>query len=163
VALAIAVGAAWMLSAGVPGIIAATYAAAPKAAAILESVASEYSGGPLGASPVPLGAAAVREGEGLAARGKTVLGKFPDYVELADELGARRFNIPTEIWNKMTPTEQWAANQKFLDQLIARGDEIILSNPVKSISEATGSYRRELRYLMDESFKLSGNGTRMTR
>jgi len=68
VALAIVVGAAWLLTAGVPGIVVATYAAAPKAAAILESVTSEYSGGPVGASPVPLGAAA-QAAEELAARG----------------------------------------------------------------------------------------------
>jgi len=69
VALAIAVGAAWLLSVGVPGVIVATYAAAPKVATVLEGLTSEYSGGPMGASPVPLGAAAVREVEGLAARG----------------------------------------------------------------------------------------------
>ncbi|MDP3939722.1 MAG: hypothetical protein Q8R92_16520 [Deltaproteobacteria bacterium] len=68
VALAIAVGGAWLLSAGVPGIIVAVYAAAPKAATVLESVTSDFTGGPLGASPVPRVAAAIREAEGLAAR-----------------------------------------------------------------------------------------------
>ena len=33
-------------------------------------------------------------------------------------LGARRFNIPDKIWNKMTKIEQWNANKKFLDRLI---------------------------------------------
>ncbi len=57
-------------------------------------------------------------------------------MNMAGELGARRFSIPTNIWNRMTSAEQWAANQKFLDRMITRGDGIILSNPVKSVSEA---------------------------
>ena len=95
--------------------------------------------------------------------GKTVLGKFPHYVNLADDLGASRFSVPTKIWNKMTPAEQWAANQKFLDRMIARGDEIILSNPVRDVSEATGWFGRELSYLVEQGFRLSADGTRMIR
>jgi hypothetical protein len=98
-----------------------------------------------------------------AGAGKTVLGKFPDYVNLADDLAARRFSIPTKIWNKMTPAEQWAANRKFLDRMISRGDEIILSNPVKNVSEATGWFGRELNYLVEQGFRLSADGTRMIR
>ncbi|MCL4849642.1 MAG: hypothetical protein KJ066_24085, partial [Acidobacteria bacterium] len=30
-----------------------------------------------------------------ASRGTTVLGKFPDYIKLADDLGAKRFNSPS--------------------------------------------------------------------
>ncbi|MCG8557977.1 MAG: hypothetical protein MJD61_22230, partial [Proteobacteria bacterium] len=98
-----------------------------------------------------------------AGAGKTVLGKFPDYVNLADDLAARRFSIPTKIWSKMTPAEQWAANQKFLDRMISRGDEIVLSNPVKNVSEATGWFGRELNYLVEQGFRLSADGTRMIR
>jgi len=53
----------------------------------------------------------------------TVLGHYPAYTEMAEQLGARRFNVPTEFWNKMTPAEQWTANQKFLDRMISRGDD----------------------------------------
>jgi hypothetical protein len=84
-------------------------------------------------------------------------------MNMAGELGARRFSIPTNIWNKMTSAEQWAANQKFLDRMIARGDEVILSNPVKSVSEATGWFGRELNYLVEQGFRLSADGTRMIR
>jgi len=48
--------------------------------------------------------------------GQTFLGKFPDDINLADDLGARRFNIPPEVWARMTKAEQWAANKKFLDR-----------------------------------------------
>ncbi len=63
----------------------------------------------------------------------------------------------------MTKAEQWAANQKFLDRLIARGDEIILSNPVKDIGEVSGSYRKELEYLLGKGFRLSEDGTQLIR
>jgi hypothetical protein len=93
--------------------------------------------------------------------GETVLGKFPDYLKLADELGARRFNVPGEVWNKMSKAEQWAANQKFLDRAISRCDEFVLSNPVKSISDVSGSLRSELEYLIERGFRLNKSGTRM--
>lgn len=96
-------------------------------------------------------------------RGTTVLGKFPDYIKRADELGARRFSVPTDIWNKMSKAEQWRANQKFLDRLIARGDDIVLSNPVKNISETSGAFRKELDYLVEMGFKLSKDGSKMLR
>jgi hypothetical protein len=89
--------------------------------------------------------------------------KFPEYRRLADEIGAKRFNIPAGQWNKMSSAEQWAANQKFLDRAIARGDEIILSNPVKKVSDVSGSLRKELDYLSEKGFKLNKDGTRMIR
>jgi hypothetical protein len=49
--------------------------------------------------------------EGNAAKGgTTVLGHYPEYVKLAESLGARRFQIPTSVWNKMSAAEQWTAN-----------------------------------------------------
>ena len=98
-----------------------------------------------------------------ASAGKTVLGKYPDYIDLAEGLGARRFNVPTSIWNKMSKAEQWAANKKFLDRAISRGDDIILSNPVKDINKVSGAFRQELDYLVEQGFHLSADGTRMIR
>jgi hypothetical protein len=97
------------------------------------------------------------------AKGTSVLGKYPDYINVSDELGAKRFSIPTDIWNKMSSTEQWAANEKFLDRMILRGDDIVLSNPVKDINDVTGSFRRELEYLIERGFKLSPDGTKMVK
>lgn len=74
-------------------------------------------------------------------KGTTVLGKFPQYINLADEIGANRFQVPTNVWNKMTPSEQWIANQKFLDRAILRGDDFILSNKVLDIESVTGAFR----------------------
>ena len=70
--------------------------------------------------------------------GKTVLGRFPRYVKLSDKLNARRFQIPDEVWERMTAAEQWAANRRFLDRTIARGDEIILAYAVKDVPADVG-------------------------
>lgn len=99
--------------------------------------------------------AGVKSGVG---EGTTVLGKYPDYINLASELNAKRFNIPTEIWRKMTPAEQWAANQKFLDRMITRGDNIVLSNKVTDINSVSGAFRKELDYLMGKGYRLSSDG-----
>ena len=63
----------------------------------------------------------------------------------------------------MTKAEQWAANKKFLDRMISRGDDILLSNPVKDINGVTGAFRQELDYLVEQGFRLSSDGTRMVR
>jgi hypothetical protein len=79
---------------------------------------------------------------------------------MADAIGARRFAIPDEIWGGMTPAEQWAANQRFLDRMILRGDDIVLSTPA---GEAwPGSFfARELEYLAGKGYTVSPDGLRM--
>jgi len=101
-----------------------------------------------------------QEARAGAGAGKTVLGHFPEYVETAAELGARRFNIPTAVWNKMSSANQWAANQKFLDRLIARGDEIILATPAGQ-ARAGSFFARELEYLASKGYAPSADGLRM--
>ncbi len=108
----------------------------------------------------------IRHGRKLdnAAKMRTsVLGKFPDYLNVANKLGANRFSIPPNIWAKMTPSQQWGANVKFLDRMIARGDNVILSNPVKNINNVTGAFRKELDYLIGKGYKLNSNGTQLIR
>lgn len=99
----------------------------------------------------------------VAKTGTSVLGKYPDYINLASEIGAKRFSIPTNIWNRMSASEQWAANQKFLDRIIARGDKIILSNPVKDVNKVSGAFRQELDYLIDKGYRLNSKGTQLTK
>ena len=98
------------------------------------------------------------KGAGLATRGTSVLGSYPKYLEKAAELGAERFNIPTSIWNKMSAVEQWAANQRFLDRLIQRGDQVILSTPAAE-ARAGSSFARELEYLQSQGYRLNAEGT----
>ena len=95
------------------------------------------------------------------ASNKTVLGSYPDYVKLSDELGARRFDVPTEIWkNKMNAAQRWDANRKLLDRMISKGDKVILSNPASSAKPDT-SFFREIEYLKSQGYRVSNDGLRM--
>jgi hypothetical protein len=97
----------------------------------------------------------------LAARGgRSVLGHYPGYIDKASELGARRFNVPANVWEKMTDAERWGANQKFLDRLIKRGDEVILSTPADQ-ARAGSFFARELEYLQSKGYRLMDGGTRL--
>ena len=90
--------------------------------------------------------------------GQTVLGRYPDYKNLSDGLGARRFDVPSDVWNRMSPAEQWAANQKFLDRTISRGDSIRLGSPVERATEGS-FFRKELDYLFGKGYTLDSSGT----
>lgn len=104
--------------------------------------------------------------EVAAKRGQTVLGHFeqgpdyPGYVEYAKSIGARYFDVPTVHWNRMSSAQQWAANERFLERAIARGDEIILSTPAAA-ARTPSSFARELQYLFDRGFTLADDGMRM--
>jgi hypothetical protein len=65
------------------------------------------------------------------------------------------------VWNKMTDAEKWAANQKFLERLIKRGDEIILPAPVNKSPDLPGDFRQELDYLIQRGYRLDPDGTRL--
>jgi RHS repeat-associated protein len=108
----------------------------------------------------------IRGAKQTANKVAAVIGKFknsPNYVNVAEKLGAKYLNIPKQIWGKMSPAERWTANQKFLDRAIARGGDFLLDKPIKSISSTSGGLRRELDYLSEKGFKLSPDGGRMTR
>jgi len=115
---------------------------------------------------VPGGVGSIRAlGKGVeaakeAAGAKSVLGHFPEYKQLGESLHARTFNIPEAAWSKMTDAERWGANQKYLDRMISRGDEIILATPLEKVRP--GSYfARELEYLGSKGYVPSADGTRL--
>ncbi len=86
-----------------------------------------------------------------------VLGHYPEYVDVAKATGGRTFQVPTKVWDSMSPTEQWAANQKFLDRAIARGSNIQLATPANAARE--GSYfERELQYMQSQGYTVSPDG-----
>jgi RHS repeat-associated protein len=94
------------------------------------------------------------------ATGVTVLGHMEDYVKLSDELNARRFSIPENIWRKMSDEERWVANKKFLDRTIARGDDIILATTLDRVREGS-FFAKELQYLFNKGYRVSADGTRL--
>ncbi len=98
-----------------------------------------------------------------AEKGITVLGHYSDdYIGLAKKLKANYFNIKPEVWAKMSEAEQWAANQKFLDEAIARGDDIILATPFQKAKKGS-AFERELKYLQKKGYKPSADGKKMIR
>lgn len=116
---------------------------------------------PFGSIEKGLSKVAVK-GEQLLAKeaaktGTSVLGHYPEYVKLAESLGARRFQIPTSVWNKMSAAEQWTANTKFLDRMILRGDNIRLATPLNQVKPGS-FFQKELNYLFDKGYKVSSDG-----
>lgn len=94
--------------------------------------------------------------------GKIVLGHYPEYAELANQINARKFNVPEEFWNKMSADERWSANQRFLDRVIKRGDEVVLATPLNKVRE--GSYfAKELEYMSSKGYRPNIDGTRLVK
>ena len=109
------------------------------------------------------GAAAATEGAAAASEGKgiTVLGHYPEYVNMANASGASYFNVPTAEWNAMSQSEQWSMNQKFLDDAITRGDQFQLATPLDQVRP--GSFlERELEYLEGKGYVPNATGTALT-
>ncbi len=93
---------------------------------------------------------------------QNVIGHYPEYVEMSNKLGAKPFSIPINIWNKMTPAEQWIANKKFLDRAIAKGSEFNLATPIDKVRP--GSYlQKEIEYLIKQGYKLNSDGTKLVK
>ncbi len=80
-----------------------------------------------------------------------VLGRYPQYEQLAKALGARYFNVPVDVWRTMSDEAKWQANQKFLDRAIARGAVICLATPPGE-APPTGFYAKELEYLRSKGY-----------
>ncbi|HBB01273.1 MAG TPA: hypothetical protein DCZ19_09440 [Porphyromonadaceae bacterium] len=99
----------------------------------------------------------VKVGANAAKTSTTVLGHFPEYLKLAESIGARSFQIPTGVWNKMSAAEQWTANSKFLDRMILRGDNIRLATPLNQVKPGS-FFQKELNYLFDKGYKVSSDG-----
>jgi hypothetical protein len=103
-----------------------------------------------------------RIGKGSAANSadSIVLGKYPTYVNEGAATGSRTFNVAAEEWNAMTPTQQWAANQAFLDDAISSGSQIRLATAPTKVN-LTGTYAREIDYLTGKGYTISPDGTSM--
>ena len=89
--------------------------------------------------------------------GKIVVGHFPEYLSLAAEIGAEVFNIPKDEWDRLDDAARWTANRRFLDDAIARDDEIVLSTT--DVRRGTW-FERELRYLASKGYTATRSGGR---
>jgi hypothetical protein len=107
-------------------------------------------------------ASKLTEGAGKVQAPQKVIGHYPEYVEISNKLGTKPFSIPDNIWSKMTPSEQWAANQKFLDRAIAKGSEFNLATPINKV-RPDSFLQKEINYLMSQGYKLSSDGTKLVK
>lgn len=89
-------------------------------------------------------------------------GKVAGYVGLAQKIGARFFQIPMPIWNKMTKTERWAANARFLDRQIRDGAVFRLSHRAQDAKPGS-DFAREVKYLKDKGYRVLDGGYTMTK
>jgi hypothetical protein len=96
----------------------------------------------------------------VAERGISVLGRYPAYIQLGEAIPSRTFRVPTWVWNKMSPAEQWAANVRFLDRLVTRGDEVYLATRASNAVPGTFFYR-EIEYLTSHGYTISDDGWRL--
>lgn len=87
----------------------------------------------------------------------TVLGHYPEYVELAAKLGAESMQIPMDKWDAMSPEEQWHTTVEFFDSMIKKSHNFRLATPVGKARPGS-YYVRELNYLFGKGYKLSPDG-----
>ena len=128
------------------------------------AAAAVLTTGSVTASTTLVGIGAAKIAGGATAAGTAavtrVIGSYPEYVAKAQQVGAKFFQIPTNVWNQMTKAEQWAANQKFLDRAISQGGHFILESS-KKVSEYGPYLQKEIKYLLENGYKFVENGTKL--
>jgi hypothetical protein len=87
-----------------------------------------------------------------------VIGHYPAYVKLGENIGAKIFNIPPRIWKTMSESEQWLANMKFLDRAIAQKAAFLLST-LKDQIKPDSTLAKEVKYLLDKGYRWSADQT----
>ena len=76
----------------------------------------------------------------------TVLGHNPAWISVSDLLRAHRLTIDPRVWARLGTRDQWIATRSFLDQVVTRGDRIVLATSPQRVR--VGSYYfRELAHL----------------
>jgi RHS repeat-associated protein len=92
--------------------------------------------------------------------GVRVIGRFPQYLELADQIGAKRFNIPERVWDAMSDAERLAANNKFLDRGILRRDKFRSTERISDVLKTKGFswLRHEVNYLLKAGYRVAEDG-----
>ncbi len=101
-------------------------------------------------------------GEGLAPRAATVvIGHFPEYTDLAAQIGGKVFSVPKSTWEKIGleggVEAQWALNKAFLDKALKEGARFVLATRAE-LARVGSFYERELQYLFSKGYKVSRDG-----
>jgi hypothetical protein len=89
-----------------------------------------------------------------------VIGKHPEYLELAERIGAKAFNIPPRIWERMSEAERLSANTKFLDRGIAAGEKFLSTMRISEVLAGKGSWLKyEVQYLLNAGYQVAADGS----
>lgn len=84
--------------------------------------------------------------------GKTVLGHYDaGYIDKAKKMGASYFDVGDK-WNKLSEAERKFANKHFIDKISDKGDQVYLSNPIKTIRPGS-SLENEIGWLKDNAYQ----------
>ena len=80
-----------------------------------------------------------------------VIGRYPIYLEEAQRLGGKKFDIPQDEWTALPSDKRWALNKAFLDEAIEAGDQIILATLPEKVP-AGSTLEAELDYLASRGY-----------
>ena len=79
--------------------------------------------------------------------GTTVIGSYPRYIHVSDQLGGRRFDVGSHAWSALgSYASRWQANVYFLNQMMKAGDVIVMSSDPRAARPGSW-YFHELNYL----------------
>jgi RHS repeat-associated protein len=106
------------------------------------------------------GASQLGRAAAVAAPTARVLGHHPEYLQVGEAIGAKTFNIASDVWNSMSSTAQWAANKQFLDDGIREGAEFVMATRRADV-RAGSMLAREVQYLSSNGYKWAENGLSM--
>jgi hypothetical protein len=128
------------------------------AAGILAGSGSKGEAGKVASTILPKSIIELSEAN-IKNTGITVLGSFNvaegvkgmGYIEKAKSLEASYFNLGT-AWDALEPAQRKAANAHFLDTIISRGDEVIVSIAKKDVRNGTW-LDWEIGYLKEKGYK----------
>lgn len=84
----------------------------------------------------------------------TVLGHYPQYVDVADLLGAARFSVDVATWESWSDSRRWDENRRFLDEAMRRGRLVTTTRPSRARSRS--AYLAEVVYLRRRGYRLAG-------
>ncbi len=74
--------------------------------------------------------------------GVSVVGSFPDYIRVSDELGGRRFDIGPPARNALQDdAARWEANRHFLDAMPAARDAFVWAADPRSARPPSWLFR----------------------
>ena len=100
----------------------------------------------------------IKKCSNLYQNGVPTIGHYPEYVKLAKKINGKIFQMPSQIFDKMSKAEQWAANKKFLDRAISRNEPFNLATKLENM-RPDSFYEEEVKYLLDKGYKLNEYGT----